>query len=105
MQVSICATAAGDKDIVAARLCCIYTRRERPISLLTLSVTWLSSIYCYSAKKVQEHAKVVWHKLHKHIETIISGLRSQKRAATIYFRPSVGDHGGAKVASGLVCWS
>ena len=49
--------------------------------------------------------KIVWHKLHKHMETIISGLRSQKRAATIYFRPSVGDHGGAKVASGLVCWS
>ena len=105
MQVSVCATAAGNKDIVAARLCCIYTRRELPISLLTLSVTWFSSILCYSAKKVQEHAKVVWHKLHKHMGTIISGSPSQTRIADTYFNPSVGDHGGAKVASGLVCWS
>jgi hypothetical protein len=25
--------------------------------------------------------------------------------ATLYFNPSVGDHEGAKVASGPVCWS
>ena len=45
-----------------------------------------------------ETCKIVWHKLHKHMGTIISGSPSQTRIADTYFNPSVGDHGGAKVA-------
>lgn len=56
--------------------------------------------------RLKRKCKLVWRKLHKNMRTIISGLEFLKRTTTtIYFKPSVGDHGGAKVASGLVCWS
>ena len=32
-------------------------------------------------------------------------LEHTRRSSSIYFKASVGDNGGANVASGLVCWS
>jgi hypothetical protein len=39
------------------------------------------------------------------IGTLPSLRASAQHTATLYFNPSVGDHEGAKVASGPVCWS
>jgi hypothetical protein len=53
----------------------------------------------------------VWRKLQKyekrHQQSFLS-IRtspSPRPTHTLYFNPSVGDHEGAKVASGPVCWS
>lgn len=107
MQVSVC-DRPGDKDIVLPGSAA-YTGRNLPISLLTHSDEFFSNgsvLTC--GEEGSKNCKIVWRKLHRNMRTIISGLDYQKRiiaTATIYFNPSVGDHGGAKVASGLVCWS
>jgi hypothetical protein len=37
--------------------------------------------------------------------SLASAYTHKHTNATLYFNPSVGDHEGAKVASGPVCWS